>query len=261
MIEQILLNLAVNSRDAMPDGGKLTVTTGVRTLDEKWAAQNPGITPGLHVCLAVADTGCGIAPENLPQIFDPFFTTKEVGKGTGLGLATVYGIVQQHHGCVTVASEVGRGTTFQIDFPVATGVKTEKSAAPPISQLPRGTETILVVEDEMSVRLILTQLLQRFGYTVLHASSGRAALKIWQDHRDRVRLLLTDIVMPDGVTGYDLARQLQADKPELKVIYTSGYTGDFNGKRSQLVEGVNFLQKPFVPDRLAAILRKNLNAN
>jgi len=261
MMEQILLNLAVNSRDAMPEGGKLTIATGITMLDQKQAARHPGAQPGAYVHLAITDTGCGIPPENISRIFEPFFTTKEAGKGTGLGLATVYGIVRQHHGWITVSSEAGQGTTFRIHFPAVGGKKAGKTAAPGISKLPRGTELILLVEDELTVRLPVSNMLQRFGYRVLPTESGVEALKVWQNNKDRIHLLLTDIVMPDGMTGYELARRLQAEKPQLKVIYTSGYSADLGGRHSLLVEGVNFLQKPYAPQELAEILRNSLKAD
>ena len=259
MIEQILLNLAVNSRDAMPEGGKLVIATGAGMLDEKQVAQNAGAVPGQYVHLAITDTGCGIPPEHLPRIFEPFFTTKEVGKGTGLGLATVYGIVQQHHGWITVTSAVNQGTTFRIYFPAVIGEKARKTSETEILKLPRGTEAILVVEDEAIVRLIVGNMLQRFGYTVWQAESGDEALKLWKQHKNQIQLLLTDMVMPDGMTGHKLARQLQADKPQLKVIFTSGYNADLGSRHSTLVEGVNFLQKPYAPQKLAEILRKSLD--
>jgi PAS domain S-box-containing protein len=261
MIEQILLNLAVNSRDAMPGGGKLVIATGTELLDEKLAARQAGARPGLYVQLTITDTGCGIPAEHLPRIFEPFFTTKEAGKGTGLGLATVYGIVRQHHGWITVASEAGRGTTFRICFPAAAGTKAGKPAAPGPAKLPRGTEVVLLVEDELTVRLPVTNMLQRFGYTVIPTESGVEALKLWELNQDSIDLLLTDIVMPDGLTGYELARRLQADKPQLKVIFTSGYSADLGGRHSLLVEGVNFLQKPYAPQDLAEILRTSLDSS
>jgi len=261
MMEQILLNLAVNSRDAMPEGGKLVIATGTEILDEKQVARIPGATPGQYVHLTITDTGCGIPAELLPRIFEPFFTTKEVGKGTGLGLATVYGIVQQHRGRITVTSEINQGTTFRIFFPAVTGEKAEKSTGTEPLKLPRGTEGILVVEDEAIVRLIVCNMLQRFGYAVWQAEAGKEAFKIWQKHKNRIQLLLTDIVMPDGMTGHELARQLQGDSPQLKVIYTSGYSADQHSRHSTLVEGVNFLQKPYSPQKLAEILRKSLDQN
>ena len=261
MMEQILLNLAVNSRDAMPRGGRLTIATEAVRLEAEPAGPNAGTPAGAYVGLTVTDTGGGIAPENLAHIFEPFFTTKEAGKGTGLGLATVYGIVKQHQGRITVQSTVGKGTTFRLYFPVLAGAAPAKPAGPAATTLPRGTETILVVEDELIVRLSVGNMLQRFGYTVYTAASGVEALKVWREHRGEIQLLLTDIVMPDGVGGFELAGQLQAEMPGLKIIYTSGYSGDLADKRLTLVEGVNFLQKPYAPQILAAALRKNLDRN
>ena len=258
MMEQVLLNLVINSRDAMPAGGRLTIATGTEVLDEKQAHQNPDALPGLHVWLEVKDTGCGIAAENLTHIFEPFFTTKEVGKGTGLGLATVYGIVKQHHGWITVASEVNQGTTFRIYFPAVVGARAEEKALPVAAPLPRGTETLLVVEDDLPLRLLVCNMLQRCGYTVLQAQSGTAALKIWREQREQIQLLFTDLVMPDGMTGRQLAEQLQSDKPALKVIYTSGYSTEV-GKGLSLIEGVNFLQKPYPSGKLARTVRDCLD--
>ncbi len=245
MIEQIILNLAVNARDAMSGGGKLTLRTSSR--------ENT-------VRLQVTDNGCGISPELLPRIFEPFFTTKEVGKGTGLGLATVYGIVQQHHGKIDVQSEPGKGTTFTVSFPVSGQAKNSEDNNEAGYNLPSGYETILLVEDEYPVRSFVRDLLQRCGYTVLEAGSGPAALKIWQIHRDRIALLLTDIIMPENLNGIDLGRRLVADKPRLKVIYTSGYTGNLEDRHSrELVEGSNFIRKPFKPDTLATLIRNHLD--
>ncbi len=259
MIEQILLNLAVNSRDAMPRGGRLVIATGTETLDKKLAAQQPDALPGFHVWLSVTDTGCGIPPETLPRIFEPFFTTKEVGKGTGLGLATVYGIVKQHRGWITVSSQVNQGTAVRIHFPALPGTDFEKKAAPAPAPLPHGTETILVVEDDTAVRSLIISLLKRCGYQVLEAHSGAVALRLWQEIRDKVDLLLTDMVMPDGMTGLQLAEELKRDKRGLKVIYVTGYSNELAGKNTSLIEGVNFLQKPFSPESLARALRIMLN--
>ncbi len=245
MIEQIVLNLAVNARDAMVGGGKLTIHT---SLD------------GRQVCLHVTDNGGGIAPENLARIFEPFFTTKEVGKGTGLGLATVYGIVQQHHGKIDVQSEPGKGTTFSVSFPATGEVENSHAGSDHKPVLPSGHETILLVEDELPLRNFFSDMLHRCGYTVLEAGSGPAALKIWHINREKIALLFTDIIMPENLNGIDLGRRLRADKPELKVIYTSGYTGNLEDQRNlQLVEGVNFIRKPFKPDALASIIRNNLD--
>jgi PAS domain S-box-containing protein len=259
MIEQILLNLAVNSRDAMPNGGRLTITTSEETLDKSQAEKHAGAAPGLYACLSVTDTGCGIPPENLPRIFEPFFTTKEVGKGTGLGLATVYGIIQQHHGWIAVESQVDRGTSFRIYLPAAKGPLPKSPTDSVVSKLPGGNETILLVEDEPPVRLLASNLLQRCGYTVLVAESGVAALPIWKEHRKKIHLLLTDMVMPEGISGRELAEKLKSDRPELKVIYTSGYSADVIGREPKLLEGSNFLQKPFHPLKLAQIIRNCLD--
>ena len=255
MIEQILLNLAVNSRDAMPRGGKLVIATGTETLDKKVAAQHPDALPGFHVWLSVTDTGCGIPPETLPRIFEPFFTTKEVGKGTGLGLATVYGIVKQHRGWITVSSHVNQGTSVRIHFPALPGANFEKKVIPAPAPLPHGTETILIVEDDAAVRSLMISLLKRCGYHVLEAQSGSAAVRLWKEVRNDVDLLLTDMVMPDGMTGLQLAEELKRDKPGLRVIYVTGYSNELAGKNTSLIEGVNFLQKPFSPESLARALR------
>ena len=259
MIEQVLLNLVVNARDAMPGGGQLTISTGTKNVDGKLARQNPGAKTGLHIWLTVADTGCGIAPEILPRIFDPFFTTKEVGKGTGLGLATVYGILQQHRGWIAVDSEVNKGAAFTIYFPAVAGIADKKEFVPTIAQFARGTETILIVEDESPLRLLVNNLLTRCGYHVLEAESGVAALNVWRKNKDKIQLLLTDIVMPDNMNGVELANQLCADKSDLKIIYSSGYSGEIAGKSLSLVEGVNFLKKPYHPEKLTRIVRDNLD--
>ena len=259
MMEQILMNLAVNARDAMPRGGQLTIATGTARLNPSQAGPNSQLAPGLYVRLTVTDTGTGIAPEHLPHIFEPFFTTKEAGKGTGLGLATVYGIVEQHRGWITVSSEPGQGATFNLYFPAVAGDHAEPLHEPAAGKLPHGTETIFVVEDATAVRTIVCHTLRRCGYNILQAESGREALAVWPQYQDQVDLLLTDIVMPNGLTGFELARQLQATRPGLKVIYTSGYSGDLEGNLGKLVEGVNFLQKPYSAHKLAEAVRQNLD--
>jgi CheY-like chemotaxis protein len=216
--------------------------------------------PGRFVCLGVVDTGCGIAPENLPRIFEPFFTTKEVGKGTGLGLATVYGIVKQHQGWIEVASEPGKGTTFHVFLPQS-GKPADAAAEPVEDTVVRGgKETILVVEDEAPVRELACKLLTRYGYQVLEAESGLKALEVWQGSRDRIDLVLTDLVMPDRINGRELAEKLWAERPGLKVIFTSGYSADVVGKDFALSSGLHYLQKPYHPHKLALTVRDCLDA-
>jgi PAS domain S-box-containing protein len=245
MIEQVLLNLVVNSRDAMPRGGRLTITTGLVERDEAYRRRVPQALGGRYVCIAVADTGSGIPAEIIPRIFDPFFTTKEVGKGTGLGLATVYGIVQQHQGWIELDSSVGVGTVFRVHFPCI--AETAASAPPVVADESRAarTETILVVEDEALVRLTSCTILQRCGYTVLEAASPRAALELWAVNRDRIDLVFTDVVMPGGMTGRDLVEILRRDRPEVKALFTSGYSSDLLGHDFVRTSANFFLQKPF----------------
>jgi signal transduction histidine kinase len=259
MVDQILMNLTVNARDAMPAGGRLVIRTFAIDLDEAKAAQIPHARPGSFVGLSVSDNGSGIPPENLPKIFEPFFTTKPVGQGTGLGLATVFGIVHQHQGWINVFSEVGQGTTFEICLPRLV----ESAGLPPERLLPaalqKGHETLLLVEDEPSLRELVRAVLSRLGYHVLTAASGVEAREIWNRHRDQIQLLITDMVMPEGISGPDLARLLRQKYPELKVIFTSGYSVDLGNQELQLEEGVNFLGKPFKTAHLAHTVRKCLD--
>src|SRR5262249_32114972 len=224
MMEQILLNLAVNARDAMPRDGRLTISTGTRKIAETEIQRNPEARAGWFVCLSVADTGAGIAPEILPRIFEPFFTTKEAGKGTGLGLATVYGIVKQHQGWIEVESELGRGTTFNVFLPASSQsvAPATLTAAPTTAK--GGTETILIAEDDPALRRLAAPILRNLGYEVLEAGSGVEAIAVWEQCGKKVSLLLTDLVMPDGLTGRELAKQMATREAGLKVIYTSGYS-------------------------------------
>ena len=257
MVDQVLMNLAVNARDAMPDGGWLIITTSAVNLDEPAAAQLPAARPGAFVCLSISDNGCGIAPEILPRIFEPFFTTKGVGKGTGLGLATVFGIVQQHRGWINIHSEVGQGTTFCVYFPREARPTAEISAQPkPVPA--RGTATILLVEDDDTLRASVRKALERLGYRVIEADSGLDALEMWRQNRDAISLLITDMVMPGGLNGKELARRLVLDNPQLKVLYTSGYNTDLAQKNFRLEADLNFLAKPFDFDRLAQTVMKVL---
>ena len=260
MLDQILLNLAVNARDAMPTGGSLLIETSELLIDDDAIPQYPEAEPGRYVSFAVSDTGEGIAPEILPRIFEPFFTTKAPEKGTGLGLATVFGIVKQHRGFIKVYSEVGRGARFQIFLPAAQH-SSAAAAAPQKRAKPRGgKETILIAEDDASLRFLTRILLERHGYTVFEAGDAADAIKVWKEHSAKIDLLLTDMVMPGGFTGQQLAAQLRSEKQSLKVIYTSGYTAEFAGRQIQLREGDNFLQKPTAPDQILETVRRCLDA-
>jgi len=260
MLEQVLMNLAVNSRDAMPKGGRLLIRTAAAQIDQAQARLNPDAAPGSFVCLTFSDTGCGIAPENLGRIFEPFFTTKQLGRGTGLGLATVYGIVKQHQGWIQVSSRLGEGATFQVYLP-AWHEKSVPLMMPSGEQkVIGGAETILLVEDEAPLLKLMHHILESYGYKVLDSSTGKAALEIWAQQKTKIDLLLSDLVLPDGMSGQELAKILQAEKPGLKVIYTSGYdsgrlAGDFPP-----VPGAAFIQKPFHARKLAETVFDTLRA-
>jgi PAS domain S-box-containing protein len=259
MMEQILINLAVNSRDAMAKGGRLVIQTATVALSEADAEVNPKARSGSFIRLKVSDTGSGMAPETMKHIFEPFFTTKEVGKGTGLGLATVFGIVAQHYGWIEVESKLNSGTTFRIHLPrLAESEKsqTEFTHAPEVRG---GKETILLVEDEEPVRSLARAVLEQKGYHIIEAASGQSALELWQQHRNTIDLLLTDMVMPGGVSGQELAAQLRAEKPGLKIIYSSGYTDEMLGENSPLRDNPNFMEKPFSPHMLLQHVRDCLD--
>jgi PAS domain S-box-containing protein len=260
MLDQVLMNLVVNARDAMPGGGRLFIETSEKTFTAAEAVAIPDAAPGRYVCLRVTDTGCGIAPENLSRIFEPFFTTKEPGKGTGLGLATVFGIIKQHNGALAVESEIGKGTTFRLFL--RADVVTAKSRAETTVQTPPrgGTETILLVEDEPSVRILTRVVLERAGYHVLEAAHGIEALKIWDQATVKIQLLLTDIVMPEGIGGRELAARLRQRTPGLRVVFTSGYSADIAGRELTLQVGENFIQKPASPHLLLETIRRCLDA-
>jgi PAS domain S-box-containing protein len=259
-MDQVLMNLAVNARDAMPDGGRLLIETSGVKFDELAAVQSAPARPGSFVCLSVGDTGCGIPAEILPKIFDPFFTTKDIGKGTGLGLSTVFGIVQQHQGWINVHSKVGHGTTFRIYLPRLAMMSEQITAPPALAAMRGGNETILLAEDEKSLRVLVHTALSRLGYRVLEVSTGVKALEIWKEHRKEISLLLTDLLMPDGITGKALAQLLLQENPKLKVVYMSGYGAEAVGKDLPLQEGVNFLTKPFQVQKLAQTVRQMLDA-
>ncbi len=259
MIEQALMNLAVNARDAMPKGGRLIVRTSLKKFENSAKSLNAQAREGEFVCLSVIDSGCGMDDKTLNRVFEPFFTTKEVGKGTGLGLATVYGIVQQHQGWVEVESQVGQGTTFTIFLPATASKLSPKLALSSQHSAQGGAETILVVEDEPALRLLVVEILKLYGYRVFDAASGLLALDVWKEHKEKIDLLLTDMVMPDGISGRELAERLLKEQPTLKVIYTSGYSPGMAGKDTALLTGFNFLPKPYPPSRLAEVVRACLN--
>jgi len=261
MMDQVLMNLVVNARDAMPNGGQLIIETAGVEFDEFAASQSAQAQVGSFVRLSVSDSGCGIPPEVLPKIFEPFFTTKDVGKGTGLGLATVFGIVQQHQGWVNVYSEVGHGTTFQIYLPRLARNMGQKSSQPGLANMPGGNETILLAEDDPSLRVSVRQTLSRLGYRILEVPTGIKAMEVWRENRDEIRLLLTDMVMPDGMTGKDLAQRILQEEPQMKVIYMSGYSAEVIGRDFPLKEGVNFLIKPFQAAKLAQTIRNCLDGS
>jgi two-component system cell cycle sensor histidine kinase/response regulator CckA len=256
-LEQVVMNLVVNARDAMPKGGKLTIETANVDLDEAYAAQHDNVAAGPHVMLAVIDTGHGMDRATQARIFEPFFTTKEVGRGTGLGLSTVFGIVRQSGGHVYVYSEPNRGAAFKVYFPRVSG----GGPTPPVhrSVVPRSSsETVLVLEDEDQVRRVVLAMLQRGGYRVIEATRAEEALEIARDPSRTVDLLLTDIVMP-GMSGPEVVRKIREIRPDLKAICMSGYTDDTVVRHGILESGIAFLQKPITPDSLRQKVRSVLD--
>jgi PAS domain S-box-containing protein len=248
-LDQVIVNLVVNARDAMPDGGKLTIETANVELGERQAARMRYVQPGSYVQLTVADTGTGMSAETIAHIFEPFFTTKEKGKGTGLGLSTVYGIIKQSGGYIWVDSEPGKGASFKIFLPREMEVAQPQTAKAEIAPPATGWNTVLVVEDEESLRDLISDLLHRHGYQVLTAPDGAQALEIARAHRGQVKLLLTDVVLP-GIGGPILAKQLSAEQPEIKILYMSGYS-DFNTfGHGNLPPDARLLQKPFTKETL-----------
>ena len=258
MLEQVVMNLCVNARDAMPRGGRLEMGAQRLTLGAEDVRHRTKARPGHFACFTATDTGCGMDQTTLKRIFEPFFTTKEPGKGTGLGLATVHGIVQQHHGWVEVESAIGRGTTFRVFLPAAQPPEAEQPQADQVN-CRGGTETILLVEDDEQVRRMIRMTLRRFGYEILEASNGMGAIQIWERHRVKVSLLFTDMVMPGGLSGLGLAQWLRQFKPALKVLISSGYSEELLDRDGGLPAGMRFLPKPYDPNFLVWNVREVLD--
>lgn len=263
MMEQVVLNLAVNARDAMPQGGSLTLLTRLLPLKQLPPQAPPEAVPGDYVCLEVRDTGTGIAPEHLSRVFEPFFTTKSVGQGTGIGLATVFGIVQQHGGWVTVDSHLGEGTYFCVFLPRVSSpipAPAEEDISMPLTK-PQGSATILIVEDETTVRTIVRHVLTAHGYEVHEAASGKDALSLWDDIGSKIDLVLTDMVMPGGISGHELAKELITRKKNLKIIYSSGYSAETFRRDSPLPEDAILLRKPYTAAQLLKEVQRLLSDN
>jgi CheY-like chemotaxis protein len=257
-IEQVIMNLAINARDAMPQGGKLVIETANADLDRDYTAGHPPVQPGRYIMLTVSDTGSGMDAETKARIFEPFFTTKEMGKGTGLGLAIVYGVVKQSNGYIWVYSEPGQGATFRIFLPRVE--ETPETIGPRSSEatLPNGTETILLVEDEQSLRTIARLFLEGKGYTILEAASGQQAMEIARQHAGQIHLLLTDVIMP-GMNGRELAEAVAASRAGIKLLYMSGYTDELVTQQGILNPGLQLLEKPFTRESLLSRVRAVLD--
>jgi PAS domain S-box-containing protein len=258
LVEQIVMNLAINARDAMPKGGKLRIETAAVTLDSISVRRHPEGRAGHFVCLSVTDSGSGIEPALIRRIFEPFFTTKEVGKGTGLGLATVYAIVKQHHGWIEVQSQVGVGSTFKVYLPASDqGLADPVTPSAQTQNVRGGKETILLAEDESALLDLMQLVLSQYQYKILTAASGSDALRVWDQHEGRIDLLLTDVIMPGGMTGRELASELKKRKPDLKIIFTSGFNSAMAGKDWG---ETTFLPKPYLPDVAAKLIRSTLDS-
>ncbi len=257
-MEQVLMNLALNARDAMPDGGAILISTKPATFTDD-TLLHPDARPGEYVCMTVTDTGTGMDPETRSRMFEPFFTTKSLNRGTGMGLATVYGIVKQHEGWIEVDTVVGKGTEFRVYIPVTDKPMVAEDAPSFAPAAEHGNHTIFVVEDDSAVRALVVEVLQSYNYNVIEAENGDTAIAMWSGLRDQVDLLLTDMVMPGTANGLDVARHCLGNKPELKVIYTSGYSSELFGSNVQLLEGVNYLPKPYLSNKLTTIIRNALD--
>src|SRR5262249_45269163 len=257
-LEQVIMNLAVNARDAMPQGGRLTLETASALLDQAFVQTHPGSTIGAHVRLSIHDTGCGMGPDVLAHLFEPFFTTKEPGRGTGLGLSTVYGIVKQHRGYVDVVSEVGRGTSVGVYLPRVETRLTPDRVTPREPLRPGSRETVLFVEDEVALRDLMHRVLTKGGYTVLTAGDGLEALALVEAHPGRIDIVVTDVIMP-RMSGAELAARLRARDPAIRILYLSGYTADQLRSQADLGADPTLLPKPFTSDGLLRKVREVLD--
>jgi CheY-like chemotaxis protein len=257
-LEQVVMNLAINAQDAMPEGGILTLRTEAVELDEAYARGKKGVTPGFYVKVAVSDTGSGMSAETMERVFEPFFTTKEKGKGTGLGLSTAYGIVKQHGGNIWAYSENGLGTTIKVYLPVPEESFEPSDSSSQARMVPAGSEVVLLVEDDRQVRNLSSVILQRQGYHVLVAQNGEEALSLLKDREGPLDLLLTDVIMPD-MNGKELFEKVSALYPDAGVLYMSGYTDDVIAHHGVIDEGVHFIEKPFTVRALAAKVREVLD--
>jgi PAS domain S-box-containing protein len=259
-VEQTLINLAINARDAMPGGGELFITTSNVNIAPHHTPPRAFMAPGNYAMISIRDTGTGMDPATQARIFEPFFTTKDPGKGTGLGLSTVYGIMKQSKGYIVVDSELGRGTEFRLFFPVVEGSREKISSREPMAQPLQGSETVLLVEDEYSLRLVVANTLRAKGYRVLEARDGEAALELAKDRAARIDLLLTDMILP-GLSGRSVADQIRVARPSIKVIYMSGYTDDFTAHQPFIDTQTTLLEKPFPIATLLLKIRESLAGN
>ncbi len=259
-IEQVIMNLIVNARDAMPNGGEIIIETAEVHLDQQYIDKHHEVKPGKYVLMAISDTGEGMDEDVMSKIFDPFFTTKEYGKGTGLGLATVYGIVKQHEGYIYVYSEKGRGTTFKIYLPASKKALEEDGNKSTSKALLKGSETILIVDDNASIRQLIVETLKPLGYNCLEAASGEDAISVIRKYSGKIHLLLTDVVMP-GMSGRELAEKIRKERPDVKVIFMSGYTEDIIAHHGVLEKGINYISKPLTPVTLTKKIRIVLDDN
>ncbi len=259
MLEQVVLNLVVNARDAMPRGGKVTITTHLTEIDLDSVRHHSERRPGKFVTLSVADTGTGMDDQTLKRIFEPFFTTKDVGKGTGLGLPTAYGIIKQHQGWIEVYTQPGQGSLFEVFLPAKNVPRAHSEAHAPSTHAVGGHETILLVEDEDIVRRPISIYLRKLGYTVIEAPDGKQAFKLWQQNRDTIGLLYTDIIMPEGISGLELAGQLKMEKPALKVIISSGYSTEISTHGVPEQDEFVYLAKPSTSATIASTIRACLD--